>query len=75
MNDSIPPITVNYAAAASITGYSIDMIKKAINAGDLPVVAGSVNGRPIDKPVIPYEALRAWANQAAPVRKPRERAA
>jgi len=47
-------------AAASLVGYSEATIKRAVRAGDLPVVAGTIDGTPVDKPVIRRADLDAW---------------
>lgn len=58
-----PPIAavsfdINGAAAAS--GYSPQVIRRAVNAGDLVVHYPAVDGRQLDKPLILADDLRAW---------------
>ncbi len=54
------PLAYNYADAARVTGYSIDVIKKAVHTGDLVPVRPSVGGRELSKPVILAEELKRW---------------
>lgn len=54
------PIAYNYADAAAAVGQSVATIKRAVNAGDLPVVAGTIDGKSVARPVILHDDLRAW---------------
>lgn len=54
------PLAYSYTDAARVAGYSIDVIKRAIAAGDLVAVCPSIGGRRITKPVIPAEELKRW---------------
>lgn len=50
----------SYAGAAQATGYSIDVIKRAVRAGDLRTVTPKVAGRHLSKPVILAAELERW---------------
>lgn len=52
------PISVAYADAAEMTGVSIDVIRRAVRAGDL------VPRYPTSKPVLLVEDLKAWVLRA-----------
>ena len=56
------PISYNIADAADATGYSTDVIRRAIKAGEL------VAHFPTSKGVITAEDLHAWINQAPTAR-------
>lgn len=58
-------IAYSLPEAAEATGYSIDVIRRAINAGDLATVAGTINGRQVAKPVIRRADLEAWLTDRA----------
>lgn len=53
-------LAYTYAEAAALVGYSEATIKRAVRAGDLKVVAGTIDGQPIDKPVVRRADLDAW---------------
>ncbi len=61
---SLAPISVDYHAAAEMTGHSVDVIRRAVRAGDL------VPRYPTSKPVLLVEDLRAWV-----MRSPTEKSA
>lgn len=54
------PIAYSFKAAAAAVGQSETTIKRAVRAGDLPVVAGTIEGRSIARPVILGSDLREW---------------
>ena len=54
------PVSYNYAEAAAASGYSIDIIRRAVRAGDLATVAPKVNGKPLSRPVILAAELARW---------------
>ncbi|GEM_PF-1452884 len=54
-------ITYDIASAAEATGVSIDVIRRAIRAGDLATTSPRINGRKISKPLIPAAELERWA--------------
>lgn len=62
---TVEPITYNVADAATATGVSPDVIRRAIRAGDLATTSPKVDGRQISKPLIPAAELRRWAHNAA----------
>ncbi len=57
-NGTLAPISVDYTGAAEMTGVSIDVIRRAVRAGDL------VPRYPTSKPVLLVEDLRAWVLRA-----------
>lgn len=54
-------ITYDVREAADATGVSMDVIRRAIRAGDLATRSPKINGRQIAKPLIPADELRRWA--------------
>ena len=60
MNAQIAPVSYDYAGASAATGYSEDVIRRAVKAGDLAVRYVVVNGRQLSKPVIEADELRRW---------------
>lgn len=60
MNAPIAPISFDVFGAGAATGVSVDVIRRAVRAGDLPVHLPEVNGRQINKPLILAEDLREW---------------
>jgi len=59
-------LSYSIAGAASATGVSQDVIRRAIRAGDLPV------RYPTSRPVILAPDLEAWLHAAPAEREPRE---
>ncbi len=57
-----PKLSFTIAEAAQSTGYSIDVIRRAVRAGDLAAVAPKVNGRNLSRPVIVATELERWLN-------------
>lgn len=53
-------LAYSYAEAASASGVSVDIIKRAVKAGDLKTVAGTIGGVRVAKPVILAADLAAW---------------
>lgn len=56
----IAPVSYDYAGASAATGYSTDVIQKAVRAGDLAVRYVVVEGRVVTKPVIERDELARW---------------
>lgn len=54
------PVALNYEDAARDSGYSTDVIRRAVRAGDLPAHYPEVDGRQLSKPVILRDDLHAW---------------
>lgn len=55
-------MTVSYSlqGAAEASGISLDVIRKAMRAGDLPVHYPRVNGKPIARPLVRADDLDRW---------------
>lgn len=53
------------AGAADEIGVSVDVIRRAVKAGDLPSIYPKVNGRAISKPLIRAADLDAWLDAAS----------
>lgn len=58
-------VSYSMAGAAAATGVSIDVIRRAMRAGDLPSVYPKINGQPISKPLIRAADLDAWLAAAS----------
>lgn len=56
----IAPVSYDYAGAAAATGYSYDVIARAVKAGDLVARYVTVAGRTLAKAVIEADELRRW---------------
>ncbi len=56
----IAPVAFDVKGAAAASGISEQVIRRAINAGDLLPHYPDVDGRQIDKPLILADDLRAW---------------
>ena len=54
------PVSYTLTDAAATTGYSIDIIRRAVRSGDLATVAPKVNGKPVARPVILHTELVRW---------------
>lgn len=54
-------IAYDVASAATATGVSQDVIRRAIPAGDIAATSPRVDGRQISKLLIPADELRRWA--------------
>lgn len=63
MKSSLIPISVDYHGAAEMTGHSVDVIRRAVRAGDL------VPRYPTSKPVLLVEDLRAWVTRSPTEKK------
>lgn len=62
-----PKLSFTFAEAAVSTGYSVDVIRRAVRAGDLASVAPIINGRNLSRPVIVAAELERWLNDGVPV--------
>lgn len=60
MTTLIRPVSYDYAGAAAATGFSEDVIRRAVNGGDLTVRYVTVAGRQVTKPVIEFDELQRW---------------
>lgn len=61
----ITAVSYSYETAAAATGFSEDVIKRAVRAGDLQARYVNVDGRTIRKPVIEHDELRRWVREGA----------
>ncbi|CCH77754.1 hypothetical protein BN12_220032 [Nostocoides japonicum T1-X7] len=59
------PISLDYNGASAATGYSADVIRRAVRAGDLIPRYVSVDGKTSTKPVIEYDELLRWVRAGA----------
>lgn len=62
---TITPVSFSYDTAAAATGFSADVIKRAVKAGDLAVKFVSVKGDLVRKPVIERAELERWVTEGA----------
>lgn len=62
-------ISYNYQQAANATGYSEDIIRRAVRRGDLVMRYPKVDGRHLSKGVIPRDELVAWVQAGATERE------
>lgn len=53
-------ISYNIDGAAQATGYSADVIRRAIRAGEIPTRYPEIDGRKLSRPVILAADLTAW---------------
>ena len=53
----VTPVSYDYAGASAATGLSVDILQRAVNAGELAVRYVTVAGRVIAKPVIERDEL------------------
>jgi len=60
-----PVISYSKADAAMAVGVSVDVINRAIRAGDLAPAKPTVNGKPVAKVVILAAELERWVRGAA----------
>lgn len=60
MNPPVAPVSYDIPGAAAASGVSTDVIRRAVNAGDIEVRYPIVNGRAIAKPLIEVDELRRW---------------
>lgn len=65
----IRPVSFDYTGAAAATGFSEDVIRRAVNAGDLTVRYPSIAGRALSKPVIEADELQRWIAAGATERR------
>ena len=54
------PVAYTLAGAATATGYSIDVIRRAVRKGDLVTHAPKVGGTRVARPVILHDDLMRW---------------
>ena len=59
-------VSFNLQEAADSTGYSVDVLRRAIRAGDLATSAPRVNGRTITRRVIKADELERWIESGDP---------
>lgn len=69
MSTVIQPVSYDYAGASLATGFSEDVIRRAVNAGDLTVRYVTVNKRQVAKPVIEFDELQRWISAGATERR------
>lgn len=60
---TIAPVSFDYDGAAAASGYSRDVIQRAVRSGDLPAHYPEINGRQISKPSILADDLLAWVKR------------
>lgn len=65
----IQPVSFDLAGASTATGFSEDVIRRAMNAGDLTVRYVTVAGRTVAKPVIEFDELQRWVAAGATERR------
>ena len=53
----VTPVSYDYEGASACTGLSVDVLQRAVKAGDLAVRYVKVAGRVIAKPVIERDEL------------------
>lgn len=66
---ALAPIAYDTAGAAAAAGVSVDIIKRALRAGDLEARYPRVDGRTIAKPLITVDELRRWVTAGATERE------
>lgn len=59
-------ISFNLQEAAISTGYSVDVLRRAIRAGDLATSAPQVDGRTVARRVIKADELERWVESGDP---------
>lgn len=64
----IQPVSYDYAGASAATGLSIDVLRRAVAAGDLAVRYPIVAGRALAKPVIERDELARFIGAGKPER-------
>jgi hypothetical protein len=70
VNAPIAPVSFDVFGAGNASGVSVDVIRRAVRAGDLPVHYPNVNGRQVNKPLILADDLRAWVERGKTERVP-----
>lgn len=63
MSVIVEAVSYDIPGAAAATGYSADVIRRAIRAGDLTARYPTVAGRPLSKPVLERDELARWISQ------------
>jgi len=58
--DDFRAVSYSFEDAGRATGYSKDIIARAVKAGDLTPRYPLVNGRQLTKPVIEHDELTRW---------------
>ena len=71
----IAPVSYDYDGAAIATGYSRELIVRAVQRGDLPTRRVVVDGRAVRKPVILAADLREWVETGSQDRATQGRSA
>lgn len=66
---SVESVSYSLDGAAAATGYSRDVIVRAVRAGDVPVHYPEVDGKALAKPTIDADDLRAWVRRGKAERK------
>jgi hypothetical protein len=69
MKAQIAPVSYDYAGASAATGFSPDIIQRAVKAGDIEAHYPVVSGRQLAKPVILADELRRWVAAGKTERK------
>ena len=69
MTPALAPVSVDAHGAALITGVSVDVIRRAMRAGELPVRFPRIDGKQVNKPLILADDLRAWVERGDTERK------
>lgn len=65
----VKPVSFDIPGAALATGYSDDVIRRAIKAGDITARYPRVNGKQLSKPVIQHDELARWIAAGDTARK------
>lgn len=56
-------VSYSFTGAAKATGYSEDVIRRAVNAGNLTPRYPEVAGRQLTKPVLEHAELMRWVGE------------
>jgi hypothetical protein len=70
VNAPIAAVSFDVFGAGNASGVSVDVIRRAVRAGDLPVHYPNVKGRQVNKPLILADDLRAWVERGQTERTP-----
>jgi hypothetical protein len=70
VNAPIAPVSFDVFGAGNASGVSVDVIRRAVRAGDLPVHYPAIDGRQVNKPLILADDLRAWVERGKNERTP-----
>lgn len=63
-------ISYDYETAGTVTGFSKDIIEKAVKAGELDRHYVTIDGKPVRRPVVMHDDLHAWVKRGAPEYRP-----